>query len=212
MPVASRAGGLMAMFHNQHIRREHAMRIRTTTRRVGAAAAIAGLAAAATVTLSSPAQAATNFFRINNFDSHKVLTATSATAGAKVVQADINSFNFNQHWAVQTNSGTAALTYVLRNKTSSGGSLCLDLPRDVDRQFQLPGEVLVVRPCDGTNSQRWLDVDTNSSTGTVNLENRLSEMEIDIDNNKPLSSGAVAIQNDVSQPSQRFFRAFVASA
>ena len=173
MPVASRAGGLMAMFHNQHIRREHAMRIRTTTRRVGAAAAI---------------------------------------AGAKVVQADINSFNFNQHWAVQTNSGTAALTYVLRNKTSSGGSLCLDLPRDVDRQFQLPGEVLVVRPCDGTNSQRWLDVDTNSSTGTVNLENRLSEMEIDIDNNKPLSSGAVAIQNDVSQPSQRFFRAFVASA
>lgn len=191
------------------------MRIRNTTRRVGAAAAIAGLAAAATVTLSSPAQAATNFFRINNFNSHLALTTTSATAEAQVVQAGLSSFNFNQQWAVRTNPGTAALTYVLRNKISSGGSLvegCLDLPRDVDRPQQLAGEVLVVRPCDNTNSQRWLDVNTNSSTGTVNLENRLSEMKIDVDNNKPLSPGAVAIQNNVTQLSQRFFRAFVASA
>jgi hypothetical protein len=191
------------------------MPFRASSRRFAGAVAIATMATAATLAATSPAQAATNFFRIDNFNSHLALTATSATDHAQVVQANLSSSNFRQQWAIRTNSGTAALTYVLRQKISAGGQLvdgCLDLPRDVDRDQQFAGEVLVVRPCDGTNSQRWLDVNTNSSQGTANLENKLSLMKIDVDNNKPLSPGAVAIQNDVSQPSQRFFRAFVASA
>jgi hypothetical protein len=36
-------------------------------------------------------------------------------------------------------------------------------------------------------------------------------MKIDIDNNRPLDVGAVAFQNDVSRPSQRFFRVKAAS-
>lgn len=191
------------------------MPFRASSRRFAGAVAIATMATAATLAATGPAQAATNFFRIDNFNSHLALTATSATDHAQVVQANLSSTNFRQQWAIRTNSGTAALTYVLRQKISAGGQLVegrLDLPRDVDRDQQFAGEVLVVRPCDGTNSQRWLDVNTNSSQGTANLENKLSLMKIDVDNNKPLSPGAVAIQNDVSQPSQRFFRAFVASA
>lgn len=188
------------------------MSIRTIIRRIGVATAIAG----ATVVLASPAHAATNFFRINNFNSKLALTAESANEGTRVVQATANQFNLRQQWSIKTNAGTAALTYVMRQKiTAKNGALvdgCLDLPRDVDRPQQLAGEVIVVRPCDGSNSQRWLDVNTNSSTGTVNLENKLSLMKIDIDNNRPTTPGAVAIQNDVAQTSQRFFRAFVTSA
>lgn len=93
-------------------------------------------------------------------------------------------------------------------KTADGALVdgCLDLPRDVDRSQQQAGEVIVVRRCDGSNSQKWLDTNANSFLGTVNLQNKLSVMKLDIDNNRPLSAGAVAIQNNVSQPSQRFFR------
>ncbi len=170
---------------------------------------IASLAAVAAVALASPAYAA-DFFRINNKSSGMPLTATAATDGAKVVQANVSQFNLRQQWSIKTNSGTAALTYVLREKikTADGALVdgCLDLPRDVDRSQQQAGEVIVVRRCDGSNSQKWLDVNTNSSQGTVNLQNKLSVMKLDIDNNRPLSAGAVAIQNNVSQPSQRFFR------
>jgi len=183
-------------------------------RRVATAAVLAGVAVATSVALATPAQAATNFFRINNFNSGMALTATSLTSGAKVVQQPVDSFNFRQQWSISTNSGTAALTYTLRQKINHNGSLvngCLDLPRDVDRPGQLAGEVIVVRPCDGTNSQRWLDVNTNSSQGTSNLENKLSLMKIDIDNNRPFSPGAVAIQNNVAQLSQKFFKVFAGS-
>jgi hypothetical protein len=191
------------------------MSFRTNARKFAGAAAIAAVAGAVTLVGTSPAQAATSYFRINNFNSHHALTATSAFDRASVVQSSISSANLRQQWAIRANQGTAALTYVLRQKINAGGSLvegCLDLPRDVDRAQQLAGEVLVVRPCDGSNSQRWLDVNTNSSQGTANLENKLSLMKIDVDNNRPLDSGAVAIQNNVSQPSQKFFRVFVTSA
>jgi hypothetical protein len=192
------------------------MSISTIARRLGVSGAIAGMAVVATVSLSNPASAATTFFRITNVNSGLALTATSATTGAKVIQSFLpipGQSNVLQQWSIRTNSGTAALTYVLRQKISSGGQQvdgCLDLPRDVDRDQQFAGEVLVVRPCDGTNSQRWLDVNT-SSNGTLNMENKLSLMKIDVDNNKPLSAGAVALQNNVSQPSQRFFRVPVAT-
>ncbi|GLZ28656.1 hypothetical protein Lesp02_08460 [Lentzea sp. NBRC 105346] len=171
---------------------------------IGVFAAIAGC----TLALTSPASAATNFFRINQFDSKLPLTAESASEGARVVLSGINQFNFRQQWSIKTNAGTAALTYVLRQKISSNGQLvdgCLDLPRDVNRDQQQPGEVLVVRKCDGSNSQKWLDVNTNSSTGTVNLENSLSLMKLDVVNN-------VAVQKFVSSPSQRVFKVFVTSA
>lgn len=170
---------------------------------------IASLAAVAAVALASPAYAV-DFFRINNKGSGMPLTATAATDGAKVVQANVSQFNLRQQWSIQTNSGTVALTYVLREKikTADGALVdgCLDLPRDVDRSQQQAGEVIVVRRCDGSNSQKWLDTNANSFLGTVNLQNKLSVMKLDIDNNRPLSAGAVAIQNNVSQPSQRFFR------
>ena len=182
------------------------MSVRSIARRVGMAAAVAGMAAAAGIATAGPAAAATDFFRINNVKSGLALTAASATPGARVVQQPKQLQLENlQQWSIQTNSGTAALTYHLRGNPN----LCLDLPRDVARSQQKAGEVLVVRECDGTNSQKWLDVNTTSSG--ANLQNKLSVMKIDIDNNRPFDAGAVAIQNDVSQPSQKFFRVKAAS-
>jgi hypothetical protein len=170
---------------------------------------IIGVLVAATgcaLALTSPAHAATNFFRINQFDSRLPLTAESATEGSRVVLATVNQFNLRQQWSIKANAGTAAVTYVLRQKITSNGQLvdgCLDLPRDVNRDQQQSGEVLVVRRCDGTNSQKWLDVNTNSSTGTVNLENSLSLLKLDV-------VGNVAVQNFASAPSQRVFKVLAA--
>lgn len=177
------------------------MSIRTTLRRAGAAAAMASTVVATAVALSTPAHAATGFVKINNFNSGLALTADAASAGASVRQQPPSPAAANrQQWRVETFSGTAAVAYHLR----ANDNLCLDLPRDVDRSQQQAGEVIVVRPCDGSNSQKWLDVNTVSNGG--NIQNRLSVMKIDVDNNKPTAAGAVALQNNVSQPSQKFFK------
>jgi hypothetical protein len=182
------------------------MSVRSIVRGSGLAGVVVGIVAAAGLATAGPASAATDFFRITNFDSKLVLTADSATPGARVTQQPISQAAADrQQWSIQTNSGTAALTYRLR----AGSNLCLDLPRDVDRSQQRAGEKVVVRTCDGTTSQQWQDVNTTSSS--LNLQNKLSQMKIDIDNNRPLDVGAVAFQNDVSRPSQRFFRVKAAS-
>lgn len=183
------------------------MSVRTAVRRIGMIAWIVGVATAATLALSTPAQAATtSFFRISNVQSGLALTADSTTPFATVRQQPVDRFNLRQQWIPMTNSGTAALTYKLRNT-----NLCLDLPRDVIRSQQLAGEVLVVRTCDGTNTQKWLDVNTTSG-GVIQMQNKLSNMRINIDDNQPFAPGAVANQNNVFQPSQKWFRVFVTSA
>ncbi len=89
-----------------------------------------------------------------------------------------------QKWIV-TSPSFGVVRYQLRNvvRTATGTLVngCLDLPRDVDRSLQLPGEVLVIRRCDNSNSQRWTKfaVQSTPSVPKFRLNNVLSAMSIE---------------------------------
>jgi hypothetical protein len=190
--------------------------------RFGRRAAAAAVVAAGAVTLAGltagPAQAgstesasaeAVTFSRLKNVHSTHVLAAQAAfpqsqpQEGSKIVQMKVNSTDHAQQWKQQVNSD-GTLTYVLRKPIkSSKGTLvsgCLDLPTDVNRLQQKSGTVLVVRPCDGSNSQQWKKF---FSAAAFQLENKLSGMNLDAPSKIEFSA---AIQNSVFSTSQDFVR------
>lgn len=182
------------------------MSLSTTVRRIAAAAAVTGTVFAASVTLSTPAYAATDFFRLTNVNSGMALTADTAKPFAAVRQQPVNGpnqNNFHQQWSMQTFSGSEAVVYHLRQDPT----LCLDLPRDVSSAQQNAGEGLVVRKCDGTSSQRWIHINGNAN-GPRNIENLLSLFQIGIQGGST-SAGAPAVQAGTGP---KFIRPLVASA
>jgi hypothetical protein len=58
---------------------------------------------------------------------------------------------------------------------------CLDLPNDKPRSQQVAGDPIVVRECDGTNSQKWgkLGVQSTPSQPRFRLSNQVSAMSAD---------------------------------
>ena len=133
-----------------------------------------------------------------------VLAADTLTAGALVrVQRVAPEIAPREQWRVRTNPGTAALTYVLREKIKSGSALvdgCLDLVGDVAQ----PGKGIVVRPCDGTSSQKWLDVNTLSGGAVFEFENKVGFMKLNVFN--AAVGGIAAQQGIVSSAEQKFRR------
>jgi len=108
-----------------------------------------------------------------------------------------------EQWRVRANPGTAALTYVLREKIKSGSAFvegCLDLVGDVAQ----PGKGIMVRPCDGTSSQKWLDVNTLSGGAVFEFENKVGLMKLNVF--KAAVGGIAAQQGVVSSAEQQFRR------
>jgi hypothetical protein len=149
------------------------------------------------------------------------LTAIDQNAGGQVIdgsRVQLKQFNQSdraQKWIRVFPSSTGTV-YQLRNafRASSGELVpgCLDLPRDVARSQQLPGEKLVVRRCDSTSSQRWSKLGVQSTTNSpqFRLLNFLSAMSIDTTSNTQFAN-AVQQPDDggVAVTSQAFREAVV---
>ena len=156
------------------------------------------------VTAVTPAHAATQFTTIINSNSNLVLAADSRNVGAVVRQQHRGGTQpYLQEWYAENIEGHIRFrtrrSIVVDGRFAPG---CLALQRTVPADQQQAGEVLVVRVCDGGFSQQWKKVPDTASD--VRLINRRSGMWIDIDNTRLLQPGAVAIQNNVSEFSQRF--------
>ncbi len=181
---------------------------RSLVHRVGAVAALAVATAALALGTAAPAGAAVptknGLFHLKHNQTEFVLAADTLTAGALVrVQRVAPDIAPREQWRVRTNPGTAALTYVLREKIKSGSALvdgCLDLVGDVAQ----PGKGIVVRPCDGTSSQKWLDVNTLSGGAVFEFENKVGFMKLNVLN--AAVGGIAAQQGIVSSAEQKFRR------
>jgi hypothetical protein len=132
-----------------------------------------------------------------------LVLGTAAPAGAVVrVQRVAPDIAPREQWRVRTNPGTAALTYVLREKIKSGSDFvegCLDLVGDVAQ----PGKGIAVRPCDGTNSQKWLDVNTLSGGAVFEFENKVGYMKLNVFH---AAVGGIAAQQGVVSSAEQKFR------
>ena len=181
---------------------------RSLVHRGGTVAALAVATAALALGTAAPAGAAvptkTGLFHLKHNPTEFVLAADTLTAGAVVrVQRVAPDIAPREQWRVRTNPGTAALTYVLREKIKSGSAFvegCLDLVGDVAQ----PGKGIVVRPCDGTSSQKWLDVNTLSGGAVFEFENKVGFMKLNVFN--AAVGGIAAQQGIVSSAEQKFRR------
>ncbi|GAB3933924.1 hypothetical protein GCM10029976_042150 [Kribbella albertanoniae] len=178
-------------------------------RSVRGASIVAAAAALGTAALAMPtqAQAADSFFHLTNDNSRLVIAPKTVSEGSQLVQKTVKSISQRQWRQVLNSDGS--VTYVLRAKifAANGAALngCLDLSSDANASLQRAGAVLVVRVCDFTLSQKW-QRKFQSGDGTFVLQNKLSLMNIDVDNNRPNRLGAVIIQNDVPETSQDWRR------
>lgn len=126
-------------------------------------------------------------------------TSGQVVEGSQVVLRPFNQTDRAQKWIRVFPSGSPFTVYQLRNAfRASNGQLvpgCLDLPRDVARSQQLPGERLVIRRCDNSTSQRWgkLGVQSTPNNPQFRLLNALSAMSIDTTSN-------ISFANAVQQP------------
>jgi hypothetical protein len=174
---------------------------RSFVHRISAVAALAVTTTAVALGTAAPANAATGFIHLTHNKTNLVLTADGLTAGAGVrLQLVSPAKNDFQDWSTRTNPGTAALTYVLKGKIKSGNTFvdgCLDLVADVPQ----PGKAIVVRPCDGTNSQRWLAVNQNGAA--VEFDNKIGFNKLNVNNP---TTGTLAVQGNVSNADQKFRR------
>ena len=181
---------------------------RSLVHRGGAVAALAVATAALALGTAAPAGAAVptknGLFHLKHNETEFVLAADTLTAGSVVrVQRVAPDIAPREQWRVRTNPGTAALTYVLREKIKDGSAFvegCLDLVGDVAQ----PGKGIVVRPCDGTSSQKWLDVNTLSGGAVFEFENKVGFMKLNVFN--AAVGGIAAQQGIVSSAEQKFRR------
>ena len=181
---------------------------RSLVHRVSTVAALAVATAAVALGTAAPASAAVptknGLIHLTHNQTEFVLAADSLTAGAGVrLQLVAPDIARREEWRVRTNPGTAALTYVLREKIKSGSTFvegCLDLVADVPQ----PGKAIVVRPCDGTSSQNWLDVNTLNGGAVFEFENKVGFMKLNVFN--PAVGGIAAQQGIVSNADQKFRR------
>ena len=180
---------------------------RSLVHRGGAVAALAVATAALVLGTAAPAGAAVptknGLFHLKHNQTEFVLAADTLTAGAVVrVERVAPDLAPREQWRVRTNPGTAALTYVLREKIKDGSAFvegCLDLVGDVAQ----PGKGIVVRPCDGTSSQKWLDVNTLSGGAVFEFENKVGFMKLNVFN---AAVGGIAAQQGIVSSAEQKFR------
>ncbi|WP_369275856.1 RICIN domain-containing protein [Streptomyces sp. R11] len=172
---------------------------------VAAATAVAGSLSGVT---ASHVHAATFFNHIKAQHSGKVLSATPVAGGAvregnPVVQATPRSFDLRQQWVAEGKGfaqGGTVFAYKLRQKIlSNSGAVvngCLDAPND---QFaQAENSNLVVRPCDGTASQKWIRfTGEDPGSGFVRTKNSFNGKHMSILNQSKLE-GANLVQSTLS--------------
>jgi hypothetical protein len=181
---------------------------RSGWQRLGAAVASAVAVLGLVLGLSaSPAQATTYFNKITAQHSGKVMSATPQFGGTVregniVVQATFNSLEQRQQWEVISHgsdgNGGAVFSYRLRAKiTAKDGSVvpgCLDLPND--SSVQPNNTAVVVRPCDGSFSQRWIrNFSADPTSGTVKTVSQWSGAQWAVHNASQQEGAALILFN-----------------
>ena len=163
------------------------MRTRKTLYAVVAAVGVAG----PLLLGGGPANAALGDRALINTKSNLALTALQKNGAGEVIEGSkvglkaFGSTDNSQKW-IATSPSFGVVRYQLRSAVrGTNGALvsgCLDLPGDVDRSQQRPGEILVIRRCDSSNSQRWTKFGVQSTPGVpkFRLNNVLSAMSIDV--------------------------------
>jgi uncharacterized membrane protein len=143
------------------------------TSRIRRAATAAALASAGALTLSAtPASASTLYYEWESEKSqfNYVMTAQDDVSGAAVgMGVDTNS-SFAL-WKA-TDFGGGYYTYTLKATENFVNPLCLDVKDDSTAE----SAPIVLRPCDSTQSQQWLEM--GGSFPTNRLQNRWSNMYI----------------------------------
>ncbi|MFF5176300.1 RICIN domain-containing protein [Micromonospora sp. NPDC000089] len=128
----------------------------------------AALATTAGAFANAPAaQAATPYYHLKVQHSGKVISATptfggSVREGNPIVQVTENSLDHRQQWEIMssnpTNVNQVEFVWALRDKgVAKNGTLvklCIDSPTDDFNQAN--NSSVVIRPCDGTASQKWV--------------------------------------------------------
>ncbi|MDW3845669.1 RICIN domain-containing protein [Micromonospora sp. BRA006-A] len=183
------------------------MKLSSTLRRATVAAVTLTAGITTVLGVSAPAQAAT-FTQLKNNSTNLALAPAGLVSGSVVIQRKLNSGDLQQQWNDKVGSD-GLHTFVLRSQIKNGTKLvsgCLDLPTDVLAPQQQSGAKVVVRPCDGTNSQKWKRFDVNGSPA-FNLENRLSQMSLDVSGRTEFTA---AIQNSTFELTQDFVKSGLA--
>jgi hypothetical protein len=146
------------------------------TSRIGRAATAAALASAsilgALTLAATPASASTLYYEWESEKSqfNYVMTARGTTEGSAVgVDLDTNS---NLALWKATNFGGGYYSYTLKATETFVDPLCLDVQGD-SKSESAP---IVLRPCDSSQSQQWLEM--GGSFPTNRLQNKWSNMYI----------------------------------
>ncbi|WP_369275824.1 RICIN domain-containing protein [Streptomyces sp. R11] len=166
--------------------------------------------------VTSPVHAATFFNHIKAQHSGKVLSATPVGNGSAVVDGNVvaqvtaKASDLRQQWVAEGkgfSQGGAVFSYKLRQKIiAKHGEVvngCLDAPND---QFsQKENSNLVVRACDGTDTQKWIRfTDEDAGSGFVRTKNFFNGKYVSILNQSKLE-GASLVQTASSVGAHRKF-------
>lgn len=189
-------------------------------RRLGLAVVAAAIGVIGTMVVGpSPANAAPLIIEIRAQHSNKVLSATPTSGGPvregnPIVQRTAIAFDQRQQWEVISQpvvDGKLVRTYMLRQSiVDNNGVLvrgCIDAPND--NQVQANNTPVVVRPCDGSASQRWILIPNDPSPSFQAHRNLWNNMQWAVANASTLENAPLVQFNQNGGTNHKFKETFI---